>query len=154
MDIDTQAGKNFAWPSTAQVGIRILGAAFFFFLSYTLKDVGLGQYSFVSSLVPFWFILVDFGAAGYLYREWTHGKDDITTMARDFNILFTTRLIIISAVFIPFFIVNYISNREVLNSLILLFIALFVSQMVGLYDLYLQSKNKFKKQYALGRINF
>ncbi|OGM93857.1 hypothetical protein A2524_00575 [Candidatus Wolfebacteria bacterium RIFOXYD12_FULL_48_21] len=143
MDIDKQAGKNFAWLSTAQVGIRILGAAFFFFLSYILKDTGLGQYSFVASLVPFWFILVDFGASGYLYREWTRGKDDLKTMDRDFNILFTTRLIIISAVFIPFVAINYVSNRDILSSLILLFIALFISQMVGLYDLYLQSANRF-----------
>lgn len=143
MDIDKQAGKNFAWLSTAQVGIRILGAAFFFFLSYILKDKGLGQYSFVSSLVPFWFILVDFGAGSYLYREWTHGKDDLDTMNRDFNILFTTRLIIISFLFIPFVAINYFSNRDILGSMILLFIALFVSQIIGLYDLYLQSVNRF-----------
>lgn len=143
MDIDKQAGKNFAWLSTAQVGIRILGAAFFFFLSYILKDKGLGQYSFVSSLVPFWFILVDFGAGSYLYREWTHGKDDLNTMNKDFNILFTTRLIIISLLFIPFVIINYFSNRDVLGSMTLLFVALFVSQITGLYDLYLQSVNRF-----------
>ncbi|OGM93299.1 hypothetical protein A2333_01470 [Candidatus Wolfebacteria bacterium RIFOXYB2_FULL_49_7] len=143
MDIDKQAGKNFAWLSTAQVGIRIVGAAFFFFLSRILGDAGLGQYSFVASLVPFWFIIVDFGASGYLYREWTHGKDDLQTMNRDFNILFTTRLIVLSIAFIPFFVVNYISNRDVLSSLIILFVALFISQMVGLYDLYLQSSNRF-----------
>lgn len=143
MDIDKQASKNFAWLSTAQVGIRILGAAFFFFLSYILKDTGLGQYSFVASLVPFWFILVDFGAGSYLYREWTHGKDDLKTMDRDFNILFTTRLIIISLLFIPFVAVNYFSNRDVLSSLVVFFIALFVSQIVNLYDLYLQSVNRF-----------
>lgn len=152
MDIDKQAGKNFAWLSTAQVGIRILGAAFFFFLSYILKDTGLGQYSFVASLVPFWFILVDFGAGGYLYREWTRGEDDLKTMDRDFNILFTTRLIIISLVFLPFVAINYRSNRDILGSLILLFVALFVSQIVGLYDLYLQSVNQFnlvaKRQIA------
>lgn len=143
MDINKQAGKNFAWLSTAQVGIRILGAAFFFFLSYILGDAGLGQYSFVASLVPFWFILVDFGAGGYLYREWTHGKDDLKEMDRDFNILFTTRLIIISLLFVPFILSNYFSNRDVLGSLVIFFIALFVSQIVNLYDLYLQSVNRF-----------
>lgn len=152
MDIEKQAGKNFAWLSTAQIGIRVLGAAFFFFLSYILKDTGLGQYSFIASLVPFWFILVDFGASGYLYREWTRGQDDLKTMGRDFNILFTTRLIIISAVFLPFVAINYRSNRDILGSLVLLFVALFVSQIVGLYDLYLQSVNRFnlvaKRQIA------
>lgn len=143
MDSERQIGKNFAWLSSAQIGIRILGAIFFFFLSYILKDEGLGRYSFVASLVPFWFILVDFGAGSYLYREWTHGKNDLRVMERDFSILFTVRLVIIALLFVPFVVTNYVSNRPILDSLILFFIALCVSQIIGLYDLYLQSVNRF-----------
>jgi hypothetical protein len=40
MDYNEQAGKNFAWLSMAQLGIRIFGVAFFVFLSYKLREVG------------------------------------------------------------------------------------------------------------------
>lgn len=143
MDFEQQAGKNFAWLSIAQIGIRVLGAAFFIFLTYKLNDTGIGQYSFISSFVPFWFIVIDFGGGEYLYREWARGKSK-DSVEYDFFVLFTARLIITSAVFIAFAATNYFINRGVLLSLVLFYFSMFFAMFTHLAELYLQSVNAFK----------
>jgi O-antigen/teichoic acid export membrane protein len=144
MDHNHQAGKNFAWLSIGQLGTRVLGAAFFFFLSYKLKEIGLGQYSFVSSFVPFWFLLVDFGGAGYLYREWARGTKEPHLVEKDFSELFTLRLLIVSVVFVPFIVSNYFVNKDVLPSMVVFYLAMFVSMFTNLADLYSQSRNLYR----------
>ncbi|MDR3642614.1 MAG: flippase [Candidatus Doudnabacteria bacterium] len=144
MDHNEQAGKNFAWLSAAQLGTRILGAAFFIFLSRKLLETGVGEYSFVSSFVPFWFILVDFGGAAYLFREWTHGKKTAAEIKDDFHQLFTLRLLIVLAIGIPFLTVNYFINRQVLGSLVLFYISMYLAMFTNLLDLYFQSQNQYR----------
>jgi O-antigen/teichoic acid export membrane protein len=144
LDHNEQAGKNFAWLSIAQIGTRIFGAAFFIFLSYKLKEIGVGEYGFVSAFVPFWFLIVDFGGGGYIFREWTNGKKTYQQIKNDFHQLFTLRLIIVSLVAIPFLIVNYYSNRQVLSSLILFYVSMFLAMFINLLDLYFQSQNMYR----------
>jgi O-antigen/teichoic acid export membrane protein len=144
MDYNEQAGKNFAWLSMAQLGIRIFGVAFFVFLSYKLREVGVGEYSFVTAFVPFWFLVIDFGGGSYLFREWTHGQKTESEIESDFNQLFTLRLILVSIVAIPFLVVNYYINRQVYFSLILFYISMFLATFTSLLDLYFQSKNLYK----------
>jgi O-antigen/teichoic acid export membrane protein len=144
MDHNEQAGKNFAWLSVAQLGIRVFGVAFFVFLSYKLREVGVGEYSFVTAFVPFWFLVVDFGGASYFFREWTQGKKTNAEIENDFHQLFTLRLILVSAVAVPFLIVNYFINRQVYASLILFYISMFLAMFTSLLDLYFQSQNLYR----------
>ena len=144
MDHNEQAGKNFAWLSIAQLGTRIFGAAFFIFLSYKLREAGVGEYSFVAAFVPFWFLVVDFGGGGYLFREWTHGKKTRPEIENDFHQLFTLRLLLVSCVAVPFLIVNYYINRQVYGSLILFYISMFLAMFTNLLDLYFQSQNLYR----------
>lgn len=144
MDYQEQAGKNFLWLTIAQAGVRVLGIAFYLFLAYKLLDEGLGQYNFISSFVPFWFIIIDFGGGDYLYREWAKRQPEQRDMERDFDILFTVRFCITTAVFFVFLGVNYFVNREVLLPLALFYLSSFISMFLHLYDLSLQSRNLFR----------
>lgn len=143
IDTNEQAGKNFAWLSLAQIGTRVLGAAFFLFLTYKLKDSGIGVYSFISSFVPFWFIIIDFGGGEYLYREWARGKSR-DTIEHDFFVIFTARLILLCLTLVPFVLVNFFINREILLPLLVFYFAMFLSMFIHLAELYLQSINAFR----------
>lgn len=146
MDHELQAGKNFAWMTIAQVVLRVLGMALFILMTYKIGEVGIGQYSFITSFVLFWFLISDFGSGTYLYREWSRGGVSEEKVARDFNISLTLRVIVNSLVFLVFVIFNYFSdNREILFPLTLFFITTFISVIVGLGDYYFQSINSFRK---------
>ena len=121
MNHNEQAGKNFAWLSLSQIAARFLGAAFFIFLSYKLKESGVGEYSFVAAFVPLWFLAVDFGGGNYLFREWTTGQKTASEIKNDFHRLFTLRLILATVVGVPFLLINYYINRSVFGSLLLFY---------------------------------
>lgn len=144
MNYESQAGKNFLWLLIAQIFARISGAVFFIFLAFRLGDLGIGQYGFIASFVPFWFILPDFGAGSYLYREWSKGNKKIEEISRDFNILLTSRFLIVIILFFIFLFYNYFFNKEILFPLILYFLTMSGAQFVSLTDSYLQSTNLFK----------
>jgi len=144
MDYNQQAGKNFIWLTVAQAAVRVLGLVFYLFLAYKLREQGIGEYNFIGSFVPFWFIVIDFGAGEYLYREWTKRQLPKEEIEKDFNILFTTRFFITVAVFIPFVVINYFINRQIVLPLALFYVSMFVAMFLHLYDLYLQSKNLFR----------
>ena len=144
MDHELQAGKNIAWGAVSQIFLRIFGLAFFVYMTYRLQETGMGQYGFVTSFVLFWFIVSDFGAGGYLYREWSRGDKSIPEVEKDFNVVFTMRFFISLIVFIPFLIINYYINREVLLPLALFFAVTFFSIFTSLVDNYLTAINYFK----------
>jgi O-antigen/teichoic acid export membrane protein len=144
MDHELQAGKNIAWGAISQIFLRIFGLAFFVYMTYRLRETGIGQYGFVTSFVLFWFIVSDFGAGGYLYREWSKGDKKIDEVEKDFNIVFTMRFFISLVVFIPFLIINYYINHEVLLPLALFFAVTFFSIFISLADNYLSAINYFK----------
>jgi O-antigen/teichoic acid export membrane protein len=144
MDHNLQAGKNFIWLTIGQVLTSILGLVFFIFLSHTLGSKGLGQYSFITSFVALWFLLVDLGVGQYLYREWVKKTNTIKKIKRDYHVLFTTRIIVFVIIFLPFFFSSFLYNREILRSLIIYFFANFLSVTLNVIDLYLKSKNLFK----------
>ncbi len=144
MDHELQAGKNIAWGAVSQIFLRIFGLVFFVYMTYRLQEAGMGQYGFVTSFVLFWFIVSDFGAGSYLYREWSRGDKKIPEIEKDFNIVFTLRFFISLIVFIPFLIINYYINREVLLPLVLFFITTFFAIFINLADSYLQAISFFK----------
>ena len=144
MEIQQQAGKNFLWLTVAQAAVRILGVGFYLFLARVLSDAGIGQYNFISGFVPFWFIVIDFGGANFLYREWSKKRPEVQDAQTDFNILFTTRFIITAVVFCLFVGVNIFINHEILWPLILFYFSMFLATFLNLYDLYLQSGNQFR----------
>ncbi len=139
-----QAGKNFAWLTLAQAGVRVLGLAFYLYLASRLSAEGVGQYNFIGSFVPFWFIVIDFGAGDFLFREWTRGKKDKGEVERDFNILFTVRFCITAALFVPFLVINHFINPGIVVPLGLFYVSMFIAMFLHLYDLYLQSDNLFR----------
>jgi O-antigen/teichoic acid export membrane protein len=145
MDEHNQVGKNFAWLSIAQFSVRLIGAAFYFFLSYRLREAGLGEYNFISSFVPLWFLFTDFGASSYLYREWAKQRTSKEEVTRDFNVLFSCCSVITLGVFASFIGVNFFINREVLFPMVIFFIAMYVAGYVHLTDLNLQANNIFKQ---------
>lgn len=145
MDHNQQVGKNFAWLSIAQFSVRLIGAGFYFFLSYRLREAGLGEYNFISSFVPLWFLFTDFGASSYLYREWAKQRTTKEEVARDFNILFSCCSVITLGVFLSFLGVNYFINREVFLPMVIFFVAMYVAGYVHLTDLNLQANNIFKQ---------
>ena len=144
MDHNLQAGKNFAWMSVAQVMMRVLGLGFFILMSFLLGERGVGQYGFIASFTLFWFLIIDLGAAGHLYRVWSKGKSTLKEVEYDFNIVFTFRLVITLLIFVPFAIVNYYINADVFIPMILFFISTFFAIFLNLSDLYFNSANKFK----------
>ncbi len=144
MNHEEQMSKNFAWSTISQIATRVLGLAFFVYMSYMLKEKGIGQYNFISSFVVFWFIISDFGAGGFLYREWSRGDVEQKSIEKDFNLVFTMRLIVASFIFIPFFITNWFLNKEIIISLVLYYLAVFLSLTINLADSYLNSVNNFK----------
>lgn len=144
MNHEEQVGKNVAWSTISQIVTRVLGLIFFVYMSYVLKEKGMGQYNFISSFVVFWFIISDFGAGGFLYREWSRGDIDQKFVEKDFNLVFTMRLIVATIIFIPFLIVNLLFNREIIFSLVFYYIAVFLSLTINLADSYLNSTNNFK----------
>ncbi len=145
MDHSTQAGKNFAWLSVAQLATRLIGAAFYIFLSFKLLASGLGEYSFVSAFVPLWFLFSDFGISSYLYREWSKGRYAQEQANYDYNVLFAFTSALAAVIFGVFFFVNLFINREVLPSLVLFFFSVYLSGYVHTNDLYLQSTNFFRQ---------
>lgn len=144
MNHEEQLGKNFAWGTISQIATRILGLVFFVYMSYVLKERGMGQYNFISSFVVLWFIISDFGAGGFLYREWSKGLTDQKIIEKDFNLVFTMRLIVALLIFIPFFFINWFINKDIIVSLVLYYIAVFLSLTINLADSYLMSINNFK----------
>jgi len=144
MDHELQAGKNIAWGAVSQLVLRVFGLVFFIFMTYRLKASGMGQYGFVTSFVLFWFIVSDFGAGGYLYREWSRGDKTVPEVEKDFNVVFTMRFFISLIVFIPFLIINYYINQELLLPLALFFAVTFFSIFISLADNYLQAISYFK----------
>lgn len=144
MDNELQAGKNFTWSLFSQFILRILGLAFFILMSHLLGDTGMGQYNFISSFVIMWFIFLDFGASGHLYREWSKSPKTFSQIEDDFFLIFTFRLITVLILFVPFFFVNYFSNFRILLALITFFVTTFLSNYINLTDAYFQSANLFK----------
>ncbi|MFA5770936.1 MAG: oligosaccharide flippase family protein [Patescibacteria group bacterium] len=144
MDNELQAGKNFAWSLFSQFFLRILGLAFFVLMSNLLGDVGMGQYNFISSFVIMWFIFLDFGASGHLYREWSKSPKTFNQIEDDFFLIFTLRLITVLILFVPFFFVNYFSNFRILLALVTFFVSTFLATYINLADAYFQSANLFK----------
>lgn len=144
MNHELQAGKNIAWGVVSQVFLRLFGLVFFVFMTYRLREAGMGEYGFVTSFVLFWFLISDFGAGGYLYREWSKGDNEIKKIEKDFNIVFSLRFFVGLIVFIPFIIINYYINRDLLGPLVLFFIVTFFSMFINLADSYLQAINYFK----------
>src|SRR3989339_538411 len=144
MDNELQAGKNFAWSLFSQFFLRILGLAFFVLMSHLLGDTGMGQYNFITSFVIMWFIFLDFGASGHLYREWSKKPKTFIQIEDDFFLIFTLRLLTVLILFIPFFLVNYFSNFRILFALITFFISTFLATYINLADAYFQSANLFK----------
>lgn len=144
MNHEEQAGKNFAWGAFSQLITRIFGLAFFVFLSYVLLEKGMGQYNFISSFVVFWFIISDFGAGSYLYREWSKGNTPIEKIEYDFNLIFSTKFFIALAIFIPFLIINWFINNDIFLALVFYYIAVFLSLVTNQADSYLGSANNFK----------
>jgi len=144
MNHEEQTGKNFLWGAFSQIITRLLGLAFFVFMSHILLEKGMGQYNFISSFVVFWFIFADFGAGTYLYREWSKGSTPIEKIEYDFNLMFTVKFFTTIIVIIPFLIVNWFNNRDIFIPLLLFFISVFLSLTVGQADAYLASANNFK----------
>ncbi|MFA7653864.1 MAG: flippase [Candidatus Magasanikbacteria bacterium] len=144
MDHELQAGTNFAWSTFSQFFLRILGLAFFVLMSHILGDIGMGQYNFISSFVGMWFIFLDFGAGSHLYREWAKSPKTFDQVEGDFFALFTLRLITVVIIFIPFFLVNFFSNFNILLPLIIAFVSTFFATYINLADTYFQSANLFK----------
>jgi O-antigen/teichoic acid export membrane protein len=145
MDYSDQVGKNFAWLSVAQFATRLLGAAFYIFLSFKLLATGLGEYGFVSSFVPLWFLFSDFGISSYLYREWSRGGYTQEQANRDYNIMFAFTSTLVIVMFVVFLGVNFFINHQVLPSLILFFFSVYLSGYAHVNDLYLQSTNYFRQ---------
>lgn len=145
MDYNEQAGKNFAWLSIAQFASRLMGAAFYFFLSFKLLAAGLGEYSFVSSFVPLWLIFSDLGVSGYLYREWAKGQTDKQKANQDFGVIFAFTTVLTFVIFTVFLAANFYMNREIMASLALFFLAMYLAYFVHVNDLYLQSINVFRQ---------
>lgn len=141
---ELQASKNFIWLSISQIIVRIVGLFFYLFLAYKLQDSGLGVYNFISSFVPLWFLFIDFGAGDFLYREWTKHKQSEIEIQYNFNILFTSRLMMSGIIMAFFLVLNWFINNDIILPLIISFFSIFLSMLVHLYDLYLQSKNLFK----------
>ncbi|MFA6547760.1 MAG: flippase [Candidatus Magasanikbacteria bacterium] len=144
MDNELQAGKNFAWSLFSQFFLRILGLVFFVLMSHLLGDVGMGQYNFISSFVIMWFIFLDFGASGHLYREWSKSPKTFNQIEDDFFLIFTLRLITVLILFVPFFFVNYFSNFRILLALITFFVSTFLATYINLADAFFQSASLFK----------
>jgi len=144
VDHKEQAGKNFAWGAFSQMITRVFGLGFFVFMSYFLLEKGMGQYNFISSFVPFWFVLSDFGISGYLYREWSAGLIDLDKIRYDFNLVLTLKLIMSVIIFIPFCIVNWFINQEIFFALVLYYIFLVMSIVVSQIETYLNSTNNFR----------
>lgn len=144
MEHELQAGKNIAWGAISQLVLRVFGLFFFVYMTYRLQETGMGQYGFVTSFVLFWFIISDFGAGGYLYREWSKGDKTAAEVEKDFKIAFTMRLVMSLAIFIPFLIINYYINRELLLPLVIFFITTVFSIFISLADNYLQAVNLFR----------
>ncbi|MBU0579789.1 MAG: flippase, partial [Candidatus Margulisbacteria bacterium] len=139
-----QAGKNFIWITIGQIVTRILGLFFFIVLSFKLGSAGLGAYSFISSFVPLWFLLIDLGASHYLYREWVKRKETHQEIENDFHILLTSKLILSILIFIFFSTFNYIYNQNIFIPLVIFFISNIFAQILQLADVYLMSFNAFK----------
>jgi O-antigen/teichoic acid export membrane protein len=144
MDYEEQAAKNLTWVSIAQTILRVFGLAFFILLSFLLGEKGVGEYSFVSSFVVLWFIFIDFGMVGFLYREWSKQKDNLEVMQKDFNLVFTIRIILIFFIFLFFSIFNYFFNKDLLLPLTFLFLSVFIGTILDLMDVYFKSVNLFK----------
>ncbi len=144
MNYEDQVGKNFAWGALSQFVTRVFGLVFFIFMSHVLLEKGMGQYNFISSFVVFWFIISDFGAGSYLYREWSKGKTSIEDISYDFNLIFTAKIIIALLIFIPFLVVNWFVNNDIFLALVLYYTVVFLSLIINQADSYLSSANNFK----------
>ncbi|KKQ40678.1 MAG: Membrane protein involved in the export of O-antigen and teichoic acid [Candidatus Magasanikbacteria bacterium GW2011_GWA2_37_8] len=144
MSHEEQVGKNFAWGAFSQLITRLFGLVFFVFMSHVLLERGMGQYNFISSFVVFWFIISDFGAGSYLYREWSKGDTPIDKIEYDFNLIFSIKFFIAFLVFIPFLIINWFINNDIFFALVLYYIAIFLSLTINQADTYLYSVNNFK----------
>ncbi|PIR76622.1 MAG: hypothetical protein COU32_00970 [Candidatus Magasanikbacteria bacterium CG10_big_fil_rev_8_21_14_0_10_42_10] len=144
MNHEEQVGKNFAWTSLSQFVTRLFGLGFFIYMSHVLLEKGMGQYSFITTFTTFWFILSDFGISSYLYREWSKGNVLIEKIQEDFNVVLTLKLLMAACVFLPFVVINWFINSEILWPLILYYAFIVLSMFISHADIYLHSINNFK----------
>lgn len=144
MNHEEQVGKNFAWSAMSQFIIRIFGLVFFVFMSHILLEKGMGQYNFITSFVSFWFVFSDFGIGNYLYREWSAGDILLEKIKYDFNLIFTLKIATATVIFVPFCIVNWFINKDVLLALILYYVFVILSLIISQTETYLASVNNFK----------
>ncbi|EKD23711.1 MAG: MatE family [uncultured bacterium] len=143
-DYELRAGKNIIWNAIGQVVLRILGFVFYIYLASQLLEAGMGKYGFIGSFIVPWFIFSDFGIGGHLFREWAKKEKPFSEVEDDFYHNFTLRLVMASVVFVPFIVVNYFINSEILISLILAYISTFFAIFINLTDSFLQSNNAFR----------
>ncbi len=143
-DHELRAGKNIIWNAIGQAVLRLLGFVFFVYLSSRLLEAGMGKYGFIGSFVVPWFIFSDFGIGGHLFREWAKKEKPFSEIEDDFYLDFTLRFVMASLVFVPFIIVNYFINNEILVPLILAYISTFLAIFTNLADSFLQSNNAFR----------
>jgi|GEM_PF-1279421 O-antigen/teichoic acid export membrane protein len=143
-DYELRAGRNIIWGVIGQVVLRLLGFVYFIFISSRLLESGMGKYGFIGSFVVMWFIFSDFGIGGYLFREWSKKEKPFSEIENDFYHVFTIRLLMASIVFLPFLVINYFVNKEILLALALAYFSTFLAIFASLADSFLQSNNQVR----------
>lgn len=130
--------RNFLYLLGGRTFSKIVSFFLAIYIANKLGDVGLGQYSFIFSVVSLWFVIADFGVNTHLFKHWSQNKKNI---AYEYNLAFTLRFLLCCVLFIIFSFYAF-TVKEIFWPMIIAGLATFLDMFRGFYGIHFSSYEK------------
>jgi len=130
--------RNFFYLLGGRTFSKIVSFFLAIYIANKLGDVGLGQYSFIFSVVSLLFVIADFGVNTHLFKRWSRDKRHI---ADEYNLAFTLRFLLCCILFVIFAFYS-LTVKEIFWPMIIAGLATFLDMFRGFYGIYFSSYEK------------
>lgn len=138
--------RNISWLSLTELCFKLLSFVFFIAFTRTLGEQGLGEYTYLFSVLSLVMLSWDLGVSTYYQRLWA---SEPTGFNRDIRNLLGTRLALIAAslaVFVPYVLVY---DRALAWPFVVVILICVCDAVRSLPVIYLQSQNNFRANFII-----
>jgi O-antigen/teichoic acid export membrane protein len=138
--------RNISWLSLTELCFKLLSFVFFIAFTRTLGEQGLGEYTYLFSVLSLVMLSWDLGVSTYYQRLWA---SEPAGFNRDIRNLLGTRLALIAvslAVFVPYVLVY---DRALAWPFVVVILICVCDAVRALPVIYLQSQNNFRANFII-----
>lgn len=144
--VNKQFYRNISWLSLTELCFKLLSFVFFITFTRTLGEQGLGQYTYLFSVLSLVMLSWDLGVTTYYQRLWA---GEPASFNQDIRNLLGTRLALIAAslvVFVPYVLVY---DRALTWPFVVVVLICICDAVRVLPIAYLQSQNNFRANFII-----